>query len=95
MSPNDRRMEHLDAMLDEFAIDGVVSITLHSCNPFDIESHKVEKVCQKKDVPFMHLRTDYTPGDEGQLNTRIEAFLEMLDAREPQKGANSGEESLG
>jgi benzoyl-CoA reductase/2-hydroxyglutaryl-CoA dehydratase subunit BcrC/BadD/HgdB len=85
MSPNRRRMEHLDAMLDEFAIDGVISVTLHSCNPFDIESRSIGQVCQKKEVPFMHLRTDYTPGDEGQLNTRIEAFLEMLGARGPQK----------
>jgi len=26
----------------------------------------------------LHLETDYGQGDEGQLRTRIEAFLEML-----------------
>ena len=78
MSPNTSRMKQLDETIDEWNIDGVISVTVHSCNPFDIESRNIEKVCDEKGVPFIHLRTDYSPGDEGQLRTRIEAFLEML-----------------
>lgn len=78
MSPNKSRMTQLADTIDEWKVDGVISITVHACNPFDIESANVEKVCDAKNIPFMHLRTDYSPGDEGQLRTRIEAFLEML-----------------
>ena len=78
MSPNQSRMKQLEDTIDEWHVDGVISITVHACNPFDIESYNIEKVCDAKNVPFMHLRTDYSPGDEGQLRTRIEAFLEML-----------------
>lgn len=78
MSPNQSRLRQMEETIDEWKIDGVISITVHACNPFDIESRNIEKICQEKDVPFMHLRTDYSPGDEGQLRTRIEAFLEML-----------------
>ena len=30
-------------------------------------------------MPFLSLQTDYTKGNEGQLLTRIQAFLEMID----------------
>ena len=29
-------------------------------------------------MPYMSIETDYTEGDEGQLLTRIQAFIEML-----------------
>ena len=62
-------------------MDGVISITVHACTPFDVESHTIGAICQEAGVPFLHVRTDYSPGDEGQLRTRIEAFLEMLQER--------------
>ncbi len=33
---------------------------------------------QTENIPFLAFETDYAPGDEGQLRTRIEAFLEGL-----------------
>ena len=80
MSPNGRRFDQLKETLDEWRVDGVISITVHACNPFDIESKTIGDICAEKGVPFLHVRTDYSPGDEGQLRTRIEAFLEMLEA---------------
>ena len=41
----------------------------------------IEDICNDMNVPFLHVRTDYSPGDEGQVRTRIEAFLEMLEGR--------------
>ncbi len=78
MSPNQRRYDQFRDTLDEWKIDGVISVTVHSCLPFGIESHTLGKICEEKGVPFMHLLTDYSPGDEGQMRTRIEAFMEML-----------------
>ena len=79
MSPNTRRFEQLRSTLAEWKVDGVISITVHACTPFDVESKKIEDICAEEGVPFLHVRTDYSPGDEGQLRTRIEAFLEMLE----------------
>lgn len=80
MSPNHSRFEQLKDTLEEWNVDGVISITVHACNPFDIESKAIEEICAEEDVPFLHIRTDYSPGDEGQIRTRLEAFLEMLEA---------------
>lgn len=81
MSPNGRRFDQLRNTLAEWQVDGVISITVHACAPFDVESHTNGAICQEAGVPFLHVRTDYSPGDEGQLRTRIEAFLEMLQER--------------
>lgn len=81
MSPNDSRFVQLRETIDEWKADAVISITVHACTPFDIESKTIGDICEEKGVPFLHLRTDYSPGDEGQLRTRIEAFLEMLRER--------------
>ena len=81
MFPNGRRFDQLRNTLEEWKVDGVISITVHACTPFDVESYTIGNICQEAGVPFLHVRTDYSPGDEGQLRTRIEAFLEMLQER--------------
>lgn len=81
MAPNDARFAQVEATIDEWKIDGVVSITLHSCDPFGIEARNIERVCQQRGVPHLHLSTDFSQSDAGQLRTRIGAFLEMLQTR--------------
>lgn len=89
VSPNKRRMEQVADTIDEWKADGYVSITLHSCNPFAVETENLRRVCESKGIPLLHIQTDFTPGDEGQIRTRIEAFLEMI--REKKREAMSHE----
>ena len=85
VSPNNRRMEQVAATIDEWSVDGYLALTLHSCNPFAIETENVRRVCEKKDVPLLHISTDFTPGDEGQIRTRLQAFIEMIRAKKEAK----------
>ena len=78
VSPNTRRMKQVADTIDEWNADGYVSITLHSCNPFAIETENIRRVCESKGIPLLHIETDFYPNDEGQIRTRIEAFLEMI-----------------
>ena len=78
VSPNYRRMDQVRETIKEWHADGYVSITLHSCNPFAVETENIRRVCESKGIPLLHIETDFTPGDEGQIRTRIEAFLEMI-----------------
>lgn len=78
VSPNTSRMQQVADTIDEWNADGYVSITLHSCNPFAVETENIRRVCESKGIPLLHIDTDFTPGDEGQIRTRIEAFLEMI-----------------
>ena len=78
VSPNHRRMDQVRETIKEWHADGYVSITLHSCNPFAIETENIRRVCEEMDIPLLHIETDFYPGDAGQIRTRIEAFLEMI-----------------
>ncbi|GFN34951.1 double-cubane-cluster-containing anaerobic reductase [Tepidimicrobium xylanilyticum] len=79
MTPNPRRFEALDEMIDEYEIDAVIEVVLQACHTFNIESHKVKRfVTEKKKKPYLCLETDYSKTDVGQINTRVNALIEML-----------------
>src|SRR5699024_7554556 len=80
MTPNPRRLETLDSMIDEYEIDGVIEVVLQACHTFNVEAYSVQEfVTKEKDKPYIYIETDYSKLDEGQINTRINAFLEILE----------------
>ena len=80
VSPNKRRMEQVAATISEWRVDGVVSISLHSCNPFAVETENIRRVAKSCGVPLLHIETDFGTGDIEQIRTRLGAFLEMIRA---------------
>ena len=78
MSPNEKRMENLPKLINEFKADGVIDVTLQTCTTYMIETRAVRKLCQGLDVPYMSMETDYSQEDSGQIDTRIAAFIETL-----------------
>jgi benzoyl-CoA reductase/2-hydroxyglutaryl-CoA dehydratase subunit BcrC/BadD/HgdB len=46
-----------------------------------MEYTRIKKALDKANVPVYYLDTDYTREDVGQLKTRVEAFLEMLNSQ--------------
>lgn len=78
MTPNNSRMELLPRLAENFQADGVVEVVLQSCHPYNIEAHSVRKLSQQLGLPYLGIETDYSSTDDGQLKTRIEAFLEMI-----------------
>ncbi|MHB8138430.1 MAG: double-cubane-cluster-containing anaerobic reductase [Smithellaceae bacterium] len=82
MTPNNRRLDELDKMIERFKPDVVVDVVLHACHSYNIESYKIkEHVASKHQMPFLKIETDYSQSDVGQIRTRVEALFEML----PQK----------
>jgi benzoyl-CoA reductase/2-hydroxyglutaryl-CoA dehydratase subunit BcrC/BadD/HgdB len=80
-TPNQGRMDDVTRMAKELKADGVIDYTLQFCNTYQIESGAVETACQDAGFPTMRVDTDYSMEDVGQLSTRVEAFLEMLQDR--------------
>ncbi|PKN87560.1 MAG: 2-hydroxyacyl-CoA dehydratase [Deltaproteobacteria bacterium HGW-Deltaproteobacteria-1] len=82
MTPNSRRLDELDKMIERFKPDVVVDVVLHACHSYNIESHKIkEHITGMHKMPFLKIETDYSQSDVGQIRTRVEALFEML----PQK----------
>ena len=83
MTPNDNRIELLGRMIDEFRVDGVVEMILSGCHSVHMESVSVRNfVSEEKHIPYIDVVTDYSQGDIGQLNTRMSAFVEMLETQQ-------------
>ena len=77
-TPNPERLDHIVEMAREYGADGVVHYALQFCGPYTIEVHKVEQALQDRGIPLLRLETDYSMEDAAQLETRVQAFLEML-----------------
>jgi benzoyl-CoA reductase/2-hydroxyglutaryl-CoA dehydratase subunit BcrC/BadD/HgdB len=79
MTPNPNRIKALGEMIDEYKVDGVVEVILQACHTFNIESYNVKRyVKDVKNKPYICIETDYSKSDMGQLNTRFNAFIEIL-----------------
>jgi benzoyl-CoA reductase/2-hydroxyglutaryl-CoA dehydratase subunit BcrC/BadD/HgdB len=77
-TPNEDHIEHIIKLAKDFQVDGVIHYNIQFCTPYSIEAFKLEKVLQRKGIPFLKIETDYGMEDMGQLKTRIEAFLEIV-----------------
>lgn len=77
-TPNDARVDDVIRLAKEFKADGVVYYNLQFCQPYSIEYRKVEKALQEAGIPVMKIESDFSDEDMGQLQTRVQAFLEMI-----------------
>ncbi|SEH44085.1 MULTISPECIES: double-cubane-cluster-containing anaerobic reductase [Atopobiaceae] len=77
-TPNDGRKEDVLRMARELNADGIIDCSLQFCTLYDMEATGMELAARDAGIPYMHISTGYSADDEGQLKTRIEAFLEML-----------------
>nr|WP_073295514.1 double-cubane-cluster-containing anaerobic reductase [Parolsenella massiliensis] len=77
-TPNDQRMEDIVTMARDLHADGIIDCSLQFCTLYEMEAFNVEKAAEEAGVLFMHITTDYAGEDAGQLQTRIEAFLETI-----------------
>lgn len=81
MFPSDERFNRIvDAAL-KFKVDGVISQTIRYCVPYAHDLPLLTKRLKEHDIPVLSLDVEYGTSGSGQIQTRIQAFLEMLEAR--------------
>ena len=79
MTPNDNRIDLIGEIIDEYHVDGVVEMILTGCHATGAESVYIRKfVTEEKHLPYIAVDTDYSTADQGQIATRLTAFLEMI-----------------
>lgn len=77
-TPNDGRKDDIINLAREYNVDGIVLYTLNFCQAYEIESIRLEKAIKSQGLPVISVSMDYSSEDNEQINTRIEAFLEMI-----------------
>ena len=80
--PRIPRGPHLQQRVQETQTDGVIFILPKFCDPHAFDYALVKPELEAAGVPFLHLETEQTPA-AGQIRTRVQAFLEMLNAHSP------------
>ena len=77
-TPNPGRIDDVLRLAREYKADGILHYALQFCAPYQIEATTVERAAREAGIPLLRVDTDYSMEDAGQLGTRVEAFLEML-----------------
>jgi benzoyl-CoA reductase/2-hydroxyglutaryl-CoA dehydratase subunit BcrC/BadD/HgdB len=65
----------------EYAVDGVLYIYLKFCSCYGLTKKGFIDGLQALGLPVLDISSDYSQSDHGQLKTRIEAFIEILNER--------------
>lgn len=77
-TPNDDRIDQVLKEYDESGAQGIIDYCLQFCHTYNIEAVKLRDACEQRGIPFMAIESDYSPDDVGQLQTRVEAFIEQI-----------------
>jgi len=62
----------------KYSIDGIIFYLIKFCDVFSWEIHTVSTQLSEEKIPVLIIEGDYPVKAKGQINTRIEAFIEML-----------------
>jgi len=72
-----RRLSYILKMINDYRVQGVIIGQQKFCEMHALDIPTIESMLKENNIPSLHLEFDVTI-PVGQLRTRIEAFLEML-----------------
>ena len=78
MMPSEERFRRVVEMAKEYRVDGVVSEIIRYCVPYANDQPFLRQRLQEAGFPVLELDIEYGVAT-GQVRTRVQAFLEMLD----------------
>jgi len=85
-SPNDERESRMLRLVREHRVEGVVYHALRGCHLGMLEATRLELALRREGVPMLKVESEYDEGDVEQIRTRVEAFVEMIQARREFRG---------
>lgn len=80
MHPFEARMDYLAELIEEYRVDAVVHFTLKYCHTFLFDAPLVRRELERRGVPATVLEVGHDLSGLGQIRTRVQAFLEMLES---------------
>ena len=78
----DEMAENVIEMIDKYNVDGFVIHSNRSCKPYSLGQYDIQKIVQReRDIPCLVIEADMVDErnfSESQIETRIDAFMEMI-----------------
>jgi len=81
MYPSDERFNRIIQSVRDFRVDGVISQTIRYCVPYCHDLPLLTERLKAEGIPILPLDVEYGSSGSGQIRTRVQAFLEMMEAR--------------
>lgn len=81
MVPCDERFHRVLDLARDYRVDGMVSQIIRYCVPYAHDQPLLRERLEALNIPVLELDTEYGMPGTGQIRTRAQAFLEMLQAR--------------
>ena len=75
-----RRIDYTRELAREFRVDGIIGERLIFCDQWLVEHYMTGSDLKEDDMPFLQLDREYILSAKGQLRTRVQAFLETIEA---------------
>jgi bzd-type benzoyl-CoA reductase N subunit len=81
MFPSDGRFNRIIQLARDYRVDGVISEIIRYCVPYAHDLPLLMERLKEAGFPTLALDVEYNTSGSGQIRTRVQAFLEMLEAR--------------
>ncbi|MDP2916298.1 MAG: 2-hydroxyacyl-CoA dehydratase family protein, partial [Dehalococcoidia bacterium] len=82
MYPSDNRFNRIIQLARDFRVDGILSQIIRYCVSYAHDVPLLSDRLKKEGIPLLSLDVEYGTSGSGQIRTRVQAFLEMLEARQ-------------
>jgi benzoyl-CoA reductase/2-hydroxyglutaryl-CoA dehydratase subunit BcrC/BadD/HgdB len=82
MFPSDERFNRILELARDFRVDGVISQIIRYCVPYAHDLPLLTRRLQAQGIPTLAIDVEYGTSGSGQIQTRVQAFLEMLKVKQ-------------
>lgn len=73
-----RRLDFVRELVEEFKVDGVIGERMNFCDIWQVEHFMTGGDLKEEGIPFTQLDREYVLAGKGQLQTRVQAFVETM-----------------
>ena len=81
MYPSTERFDRIVKLAREARVDGIISETIRYCVPYAHDIPLLSDRLKSEGLPLLTLDVEYGTSGSGQIRTRVQAFLEMVEGR--------------
>lgn len=82
MEKSQDRIDHLMNWVEEYHVDGIILEVMKFCDLWGWEVLKLQEAAKKKGIPTVKFEREYQLTGEGQMRTRVQAFIESIHNKE-------------
>jgi benzoyl-CoA reductase/2-hydroxyglutaryl-CoA dehydratase subunit BcrC/BadD/HgdB len=91
MTHNNRRLDMLRQLVQEYRPHCVIELIWQACITYDVESNRVKRFTEGElGLPYLRIETDYSPSDSARIAVRVEALFETVQGAAAARACSEG-----